>query len=456
MQDASTQKRRSWFILPADDRGAAFLLAVYLVSLTLLLLSGVSLQRTTTDVRSAEVSRDLQQAFWLAEAAMDQAVVRSRNDALPDGTYADVPTAFGTATFTITTLDSKVVSPQTQRLTRQIIASGKITATGTATPRTAQVSATVTEDTPLRGMWAGGQVIILNSVLMGGPGQVVRGDIRSGLGTPKAMQLFGAGWQYQGQLQIAPPDLAKPWTRPLGEKQSDGVFIVEGLRSSTPVPLATQPAIAPMQPINPLAYPGLPADCTSSLTVAPGQTVEILDNGMPPWDRTPAGDGKIKLCLKYLYLDGFASASTGRVIFRGETTLYISGKKPGTDSAIYAMGGTSLYAVNPDTVSYPVPDTAPLEPLRIVVTKASSGQQPGSVCLTTPRFKGSIFAPESLMAFVPSGAVDPRYDIDYLVGRDLVLCFFPPVKYLFGQNISASSPASASSSFLSWIEGNQP
>ncbi|MBI3997278.1 MAG: hypothetical protein HY352_06440, partial [Candidatus Omnitrophica bacterium] len=61
-----------------NQRGAAFLLAVYFAALTLLLFGGISFQRTTMEIRAAQLARDQQQAFWLAEAGLDQAIKRIR------------------------------------------------------------------------------------------------------------------------------------------------------------------------------------------------------------------------------------------------------------------------------------------------------------------------------------------------------------------------------------------
>ncbi len=76
----------------ANSRGAAFLLAVYFASLMLFLLGGVSLQRTMTEVHSAQVSRDLQQAFWAAEGAFDRSLEVLRTNSLP-ATEADLAAA---------------------------------------------------------------------------------------------------------------------------------------------------------------------------------------------------------------------------------------------------------------------------------------------------------------------------------------------------------------------------
>jgi hypothetical protein len=71
-------------LLPASERGAAFLLAVYFAALMLFVLGGVSLQRTTTDVRAAEISRDLSQSFWAAEGALDRMLYSLGRGSLED------------------------------------------------------------------------------------------------------------------------------------------------------------------------------------------------------------------------------------------------------------------------------------------------------------------------------------------------------------------------------------
>lgn len=67
----------------ANSRGAAFLLAIYFASLMLFLLGGVSLQRTMTEVRAAQTSRDLQQTFWSAEGAFDRSLETLRTNRVP-------------------------------------------------------------------------------------------------------------------------------------------------------------------------------------------------------------------------------------------------------------------------------------------------------------------------------------------------------------------------------------
>ncbi len=67
----------------SNRRGAAFLLAVYFASLMFLVLGGVSLQRTMTEMKASYLSRDMHQSFWNSEAAFDQALIALRAAALP-------------------------------------------------------------------------------------------------------------------------------------------------------------------------------------------------------------------------------------------------------------------------------------------------------------------------------------------------------------------------------------
>lgn len=71
-------KRPTRRISPRNQRGAALLLMIYFCALTLLLLSGVALQRTSIDMHAAQISRDLQQAYWGTEAAFDRSLVSLR------------------------------------------------------------------------------------------------------------------------------------------------------------------------------------------------------------------------------------------------------------------------------------------------------------------------------------------------------------------------------------------
>src|SRR3989338_337969 len=93
-------------ILPCNNRGAVFLLSVYVTALVLLVLSGLSLQRTTHEQRMAIISRDSQQAFWLAEAGMDQAIQRIRQSPMNVNTTTPFSSLSSTGTLTVTIVQS--------------------------------------------------------------------------------------------------------------------------------------------------------------------------------------------------------------------------------------------------------------------------------------------------------------------------------------------------------------
>ena len=124
-----------------NRRGAVLLLAIYFVSLLLLILGGISLQRTTIESRAAQVSRNNQQAFFLAEGALDIALSKLRASDLADGCYlpedsdscTKIQEMLGGTSFTLATAAAQIVSPQTQQITRAI------TATGTASGASATV-----------------------------------------------------------------------------------------------------------------------------------------------------------------------------------------------------------------------------------------------------------------------------------------------------------------------------
>ena len=124
-----------------NRRGAAVLLASYLACLSLLILGAVSLQRTMHELRAAQVSRDVQQAFWLAEEALDKAMAQLRSG--QDPAVVSVGSCTG-----LTTLPG--LEPDTQssyRLCREsangTIVRYRIESTGTAQAITQRVTALV-------------------------------------------------------------------------------------------------------------------------------------------------------------------------------------------------------------------------------------------------------------------------------------------------------------------------
>jgi hypothetical protein len=173
----------------SNNRGAAFLLTIYLSALAILLLGGASLQRTNTELRAAQISRDVHQRFWLAEGAMDYALAHVRNNepvvttlgkthaTILDGVEYRVPAPAGQqARFTVETTAAAILSPDRQRLTRRIVAKGR---ESTSRPFS-ELSVVYTQEGPLEGLWA------RNFVIAGGganfPETFLRGSMRSNIG----------------------------------------------------------------------------------------------------------------------------------------------------------------------------------------------------------------------------------------------------------------------------------
>lgn len=182
-----------------NTRGAAFLLAVYLAALTLLLLGGVSFQRTVGEARAAQISRDLQQAFWLSEASLDKAMMRMRGEVLMDGQAYPlpdesplVPVKAGSATFQMATTHGVVIPPIYPKAPAQFVAPTpasqqlmrQITATGTAPSGIGnQVRATVQETGPLQGVWAKGLIVINGGREYSGARVFATGNLFSNFGS---------------------------------------------------------------------------------------------------------------------------------------------------------------------------------------------------------------------------------------------------------------------------------
>src|SRR3989338_7389218 len=114
------------------ERGAVLLLAIYFVSLTLAAITAISLQRTTIEMRSAELSRDTHQSFFLAEASLDYAlaclkkgVYSLTGEPLKDyQEYALSPLNGKTGSFKLIPISGSIKSLSEQEIVRQIEASG--------------------------------------------------------------------------------------------------------------------------------------------------------------------------------------------------------------------------------------------------------------------------------------------------------------------------------------------
>ncbi len=217
------------------DHGAALLLAVYLVSLTLLLLGGVSLQRTTTEVRSAEVSRDLHQAFWLAEGALDSYTANTKRGTADDlkGNIMSTPLGTWEVNEVVPRPDQPFYSEIFDKNDGQVITSGKqralnlyqrstkqVVGEGIAEGRTQRVSASVVEEAPLRGIWANGTIAVGGGRGIN-PGQMfLSGDLHSQLGTVVSTIESATPFDklmFDGLIKVPPEKAAAP----LAEKLED-------------------------------------------------------------------------------------------------------------------------------------------------------------------------------------------------------------------------------------------
>ncbi len=81
------------------ERGAVLLMSIYLVSMSLLVLAGVSLQRTLQETQLATRSAQTQQALWLADSGLEEAL-RTFRTTLPT-LDAQTPSAIPGASYRV-------------------------------------------------------------------------------------------------------------------------------------------------------------------------------------------------------------------------------------------------------------------------------------------------------------------------------------------------------------------
>ena len=438
----------------SNRRGAVLLLAVYLTSLLLLILGGISLQRTVMESRAAHVSRDTQQAFFLAEGALDVALSKLRTTSLLDGLYPplNLPELPSGTSVTITTSAAQIVDRQTQRITRRIVATATLPPGTTST-----VTATVRETGSLRGTWANGPLIFMGGPL--GSGEF-SGDLRSTLSTENAIALVG-NIHPHGQLQIG------PYSSSLGSWQTKissdslthpGVWL--GAGNGVDPTTEGEVADVPARLVDPIPSPFSGASCSGNLTPAPGQTLTIEDGNLNPPDLSgSASDNQIVLCTQYVVVGG-----TSKVIFHAPATIYVTGRYVSYGwSYSYESNFNSegdFYAVRPGTL---LPQAAPLLPngTQIIMTKIppapqsgynSSGQQFGynnsSMSIHGSRFSGSLYGPESSLNIRPPEGSE--YQIQYLVAG-FIHGHFDGIPMAIGQDTGGSgSNRRTSVSVLSW------
>ncbi|MDP3723094.1 MAG: hypothetical protein Q8R91_06325, partial [Candidatus Omnitrophota bacterium] len=265
------------------------LLAVYFTSLVMLTFSGISLQRTFIETRASQVSRDNQQAFFLAEGALDFAVKQLETSDLPDDCYkpgdpntpedpdkcTKISALPSGTSFTLTTTSAGIVDRNTQEITRTI------TATGTALGSSATVTATVAAQGPIKGGWAKGPLWVKG---MGSDTGLLLGNLRSARGTAAALKLWD-NVHHEGGLQIGKSadttetssvnNYKGAWQTPMGGDWNDkpGVYLQQFGNHPAPETTADQPAIIPISPLPTVDPPAVPqcAGNVGNITTAANQ-----------------------------------------------------------------------------------------------------------------------------------------------------------------------------------------
>lgn len=413
-----------------NPRGAVFLLVIYFASALLLLLGGLSLQRTTMEVRASQLSRDLQQAFWSAEAGMDQGLAALRlgqglgqpiEPALPqldrtvetayrlfaaqqgeirDGVYGPFTTSAGTYLLDVHTTKFEILGPDSLRVTRVITATGR--------PRTDAAPASVTatiiaENLPLSGFFSNGPVLLSSSG--------VKGSIHTGAGVPGSIWIDDtiAEAHVFGDLTIGPPDKEQPyealiggfdWGAPHDVAQGPPYFIPPekpGIMFSrsrqagwTPkktvagtIGVAELPKIQGI-PFPDALYPLSAERPVEPLIVAAGEQRSVDDGG--PDDLDPS------LGAIVLRVDSLQVSEQAALLFRAPATVYIQKHEEADRYAVKLKLDSVVVALDDEEQTIP-------DGVQLVVTTPVAGE-PGPVMLYHPRaFYGSIWAPDSDVTF---------------------------------------------------------
>ncbi|MBI3996172.1 MAG: hypothetical protein HY352_00790 [Candidatus Omnitrophica bacterium] len=316
------------------ERGAVLLFTVYMIALALLLLSGVFLQRTNIEMLSVRQMQNMQQAFHLAEGALDWALADvAQNPSRPDVTDEPVSGfAQDAASYTLTT-----DSDPTLRTVK---------ANGTFGTLKQQVTATFKiggASYPQEGFWAN-QIRLgrydqnTSTFLNNSPLLKVVGTIRAAYGIPGAVSLYhilvdgtdskvSAGPSqpltvddstYPGYTNLFLPGF--PYDEQTGIRTWPGV-VPQLTQDPQAYPLTLPQRIDPRN--DPLVDPSVPSNqCQSSgdlfLKNSQRHTVNNGDTGDTP-DLDPA-PGRILVCFHTLVLDG-----RSKLIFTAPATIYLTG-----------------------------------------------------------------------------------------------------------------------------------
>jgi len=361
-----------------NARGAVILLSTYFVSLSLLLLSTVMLQRVMTEVRSTEINRDQAQAFFLAEGALDQAVADVTKQYKSDNATGSIPpysvaTPFGTASYTLETIDGQVFSSGKQVVTR------RVTTTGTKDSVSSKVSAIVQETSPLNGVWANGLAIAngggaFRDIYLSGGMRALRGAIASVVADPSLDSSVSRKALIISGLTMAEDhdDLEQHYVSPELMSLKKGYMVQQSAREeqrgqttyqgvdypgmhyvSQPQGMALphvegDASVGTVTRILPIGLPShanpllTPQNCSGELPLSgPTEITDgfeignVRDLSSPDDPGKRGSDGRIVLCAKAIYPLGINNFVFGmmqsnnppELTFRKPTTLYLTGSR---------------------------------------------------------------------------------------------------------------------------------
>lgn len=407
----------------ANRRGAVLLLAVYFASLMCLLFGGVSLQQTMIESRAALTSRDQHQAFHLAEAALDRALVdlRANISAIGNNTPQTVPAFLGQATYTVLTTSLVGQTPVTRR----------VTANGSINGRQQQIQADISEPPPpppMQGLVTGGRVYLYGPSTALAPNQFmqVTGTVHAGGGNVGALEVhrskitgstsIGASrpdpidWMWPGYSALIgpggpplPASFAGNYPGTYAGAQWEGGASSSDHFANPPIVEATlvpempdaQYGVRTGDPMD-AALQQNQAACASGIALSgSGETADhqVIADG-DAMDMTPPGDGKIAVCVTGVSLSG-----DSKLTFTSPATVYVVG---GTYSQ---SGHATLQAVSGSTSTTPLPNGVEIVLPRWAPGAGGPGAwgyagrfvlenwMPQMVILGGGTFHGSIWAP---------------------------------------------------------------
>jgi len=411
-----------------------------------------------TETRAAQTSRNLQQALYLAEGALDEALARIKTTSLLDGETYPVtpPPALGAATYRLFTESAEIIDRNTQQLTRRIEATGSIAG------HTTTVGAYVSTRGPLSGMWTQGPIYVLGTMSPNNQRGSLSGTLRSGLGIGWSVKLW-RGLDLDGSIQVSQagptsdsyvniptaPDKAPyqhlygtdlpgdPWYR-TNCWDTCGVYLM-GIAGAVPAVNVDGIQNATMKPIPRVTPPYSSQQCQGIIQdTSAAPSVRINDNG--PMDLNPAV-GAIDLCVQYVYIEGPGN-SDPKLVFNAPTTIYVtSSYQPSPLADRVAVNAHDVEAVDSANQLYP-------DGVNIVTTSPGPAG-PGTITLNSSRFSGSIYAPDSFIAITPvSGQADRAFS--KIVGRE-VWMWVPSTHVTIDDSVvNGSRPSQTTATINAW------